>query len=196
MFYIDKNKLDEWLADYEAFNYAFREFCFANFRVHEIRADFVPNVTRQIHEQWVLDNQNWLDEESDTETTHLSHVKILSLLLYNLNSEPFLGNIFEHEYDEIPKYEFKGTGEQKAAAKKDLIDGRESVLAMDFCVMIIDWFERNRTDRSIPYRQPMTIDMRHDLLNYLLVGGADRKGLYLILKAIYLRPSGGGGSAN
>ncbi|MDX8527981.1 hypothetical protein RFM41_30330 [Mesorhizobium sp. VK25A] len=188
----DEKKLDEWLADYESFNYAFREFCYANFKVHGLEAHFIPNVTKQIHAQWVADNQQWLSEETSEKTTRLSHVKICALLLFNLNSEPFLGNFFDHEYNEDVPYDFKGSDEQKATARQDLIDGRESILALDFCLLIINWFERNRTDRAIPYRQPMTADMRHDLLNYLLGGAVDRKGLYLILKAMYLRPNRGG----
>ncbi|MFC3207209.1 hypothetical protein [Aquamicrobium soli] len=194
MIRIDERKLDEWLNSYEEFNYAFRAFCFAHFRVHNVHADFVPNVIRQVHEQWVSDNNQWLTEEADEATTTLSHVKILSLLLYNLSSESFLGNLYNHDYDEEEKYTFKGTDQQKYEARRDLIDGRESVLAMDFCIMIIDWFERNRIDRFEPYRQRLTKDMRHDLLNYLLSGACERKALYLILKALYLRS--GGGHAN
>lgn len=191
----DETKLDEWLSDYESFNYAFRQFCYANFKVHELDAQFIPNVIKQIHAQWVTDNEKWLNEETPEHTTRLSHVKILALLLYNLNAEPFLGNFFDHEYQEDVPYAFKGTDEEKAAARRDLIDGREAILALDFCLLIINWFEKNRMDRAIPYRQPMTPDMRHDLLGYLLNGSVDRKALYLILKAMYLRPSKGG-SAN
>ncbi|MBZ9980380.1 hypothetical protein LB521_04365 [Mesorhizobium sp. BR-1-1-8] len=188
----DEKSLDEWLADYDSFNYSFREFCYANFKVHGVEAEFIPNVTKQIHAQWATDHQQWLAEETTENTTRLSHVKICALLLYNLNAEPFLGNLYDHEYNEEIPYIFKGSEKLKAAARSDLIDGREASLALDFCLLIVDWFERNRIDRAIPYRQPITSDMRHDLMNYLLIGAVDRKALYLILKAMYLRPNKGG----
>lgn len=195
MIRFDKNKLDEWLSDYDSFNYAFREFCIAHLKVHSLHAEFVPNVTRQIHAQWVADHSEWLDNETDEHTKQLSHVKICALLLYNLTSEPFFGNMFEHNYDEEVPYIFRGTDQEKASARQDLIDGREKILALDFCFLIINWYEKNRIDRALPYRQPLTPDMRHDLISYLLTGSVDRKSLYLILKGIYLRPSAGG-SAN
>lgn len=188
MFRMHKNKLDEWLSDYSSFNHDFRNFCFMHFRVHEIRADFIPDVLKQMHAQWKEDHDLWLNEEIDENSEELSHTKICALLLYNLVSESFLGNMYDHQYDEEPKYQYQGTVEQKTQARKDLLDARESVLALDFIIIIIDWFERNRTDRSIDYRQPLTVGMRHDLLSYLLYGHKDPKALYLILEALYLRP--------
>ncbi|MER9950196.1 hypothetical protein [Mesorhizobium sp. M0047] len=187
-----EKKLDEWLSDYESFNYDFRAFCYANFKVHGLEAEFVPNVTRQIHAQWVADHQKWLEEETDEKTKDLSHVKICALLLFNLNAEPFLGNFFDHTYQEDVQYDFRGTDAEKAAARSDLIDGRESILSLDFCILVINWFEKNRSDRVAPYRQPFTIDMRHDLLVNLINRTIDRKALYLSLKGMYLRPSHGG----
>jgi hypothetical protein len=188
----DKNTLDRWMSDYEEFNYEFRTFCNMHFKVHGIQVDFVPNVTKQIHNQWTQDHQYWLDQETDERTQALSHVKICALLLANLVSEPFLGNFYDHEYQEDVPYVFRGTDAQKAAARQDLIDGREHVLSLDFVILIIDWYERNRIDRATLFRQPMTEDMRHDLINYLLSGKVEKKALYLILKALYLRPHGAG----
>lgn len=186
--------LDEWLNDYDSFNYAFRGFCIMHFKVHSLHADFVPNVTRQIHEQWVADVNRWLSDETDEKTVTLSHLKVLSILLYNLNIESCIGNMYDHEYQEDDVYIFAGTDEQKHDARRDLIDGRHASLSLDFCIMAVDWFERNRDDCTIPFKQPLTADMRHDLINYLVGGNVDLKALYLILKALYLRH--GNGSAN
>jgi hypothetical protein len=89
---------------------------------------------------------------------------------------------------------FSGTPEQKAKARLDLVDAREALLALDFVLLVINWFEHNRTDRSEPYRQPLTEDMRHDMLSYLINDETSPKSLYLILKAMHLRH--GSGSAN
>lgn len=192
MIHIDRDTLDTWLNDYESFNYAFREFCNAHFRIHNLHAEFIPNVTRQIHKQWCEDHALWLAQEAHENTKYLSHVKICALLLANLIAEPFLGNFFDHDYNEEPIYHFRGTSDQKDKAKRDLVDGREVSLSLDFVIIIVDWHERYRVDRNSPFVQPLTEDMRHDLMNLLIGGVVDKKSLYLILKALYLRPNGGG----
>lgn len=188
----DKNTLDLWLSDYDEFNDSFRSFCNAHMRVHAVHADYVPNVTRQIHAQWVADHKFWIENEMDAPTVALSHVKICALLLASLVSEAFLGNLHSYEYNEEEKYEFRGTPAEKEQAKKDLLDGREASLGLDFVILIIHWYEKNRTDRASPFIQPLTVDMRHDLLNYVLSEELEKRGLYLILKALYLRPPGNG----
>ncbi|WP_394688454.1 hypothetical protein [Hoeflea sp.] len=188
MFPMYENKLDDWLNDYESFNREFRGFCHMHFRVHGIHADFVPDVLKQMHAQWKEDHDTWLNEEIDEKTKALSHTKICALLLYNLVSEAFLGNMYDYEYQEEQRYIFRGTEIQKDSARRDLLDAREAVLALDFVILTIDWFERNRIDRAIEFRQPLTAGMRHDLLSYLLHGQKDRKAIYLILEALYLRP--------
>lgn len=195
MIAIDKNSIDEWLVDFDKFNYSFRAFCFAQFRVFDLRADFVPNVLNQAHKQWVEDCASWLANETHHTTKQLSHVKMIALLLYNLVSTNFLGNFFDHEYQEEPKFTFQGSYVDRGYAKQDLIDGREAVLSMDFCLSVIAWFEQNRTDRAEDYKNPLTKDMRHDILTYLISEKCDVKGLYLTLKALFLR-AGGNGNAN
>ncbi|GAB2206050.1 hypothetical protein ROS1_28660 [Roseibium sp. ROS1] len=190
----NKNKLDEWLDNFEEFNYDFRRFCFVCMKVYGVYGDFIPNTLKQIHEQWVESHQDWLDNEIHESTTELSHLKICALLLYALCSEPFFGNLYEHEYHEDIDYSFNGPEELFEKAKQDLIDGREAIVALDFCTLIINWFEANRIDKSSPYTQRMTEDMRHDILSYLVADAFDRKSIYLILKALYLRPSDEGPS--
>lgn len=188
MFLMHKDKIDEWLNDYEAFNHDFRSFCGMHFRVHEIHSEFIPEVLKQIHAQWKKDHDSWLEDEMGDGTIALSQTKICALLLYNLVSEAFLGNVFPHEYQEENKYTFRGTDEQKEQAKADLLDAREASLALDFIILTINWIEQNRIDRATEFRQPLTPGMRHDLLSFLLHGRRDRKAIYLILEALYLRP--------
>jgi len=192
MIEFNENKLDEWLGDFEAFNYDFRRYCFACMRVYGIKSDFIPNALKQIHEQWVDAHNDWLNYETHESTTKLSHVKICALLLHSLCAEPFLGNMYDHVYEEEEKYTFSGPAELFEKARKDFIDGREAIISLDLCTLIINWFERNRTDRSTPYSQRMTEDMRHDILSYIVTDSCDKKAIYLMLKALYLRPPGAG----
>jgi len=190
----DKDTLETWQADYRSFNRDFRLFCFMQFRAFSVSAEFVPNAMMQIHEQWCSDCTSWLQSEVHPSTEKLSHLKMAALLLFNLNRGNFLGNFFDHDYAEEPKVTWRGTAEQHKKARADLIDARESVLSFDFCMIIIDWFERNRQDRVSSYQQPLTEDMRHDMLVYLISQKVDEKALYLILKALFL--SHGNAAAN
>lgn len=182
----------KWQTDFEEFNLSFRRYCFLQFRAYELRADFVPNVMQQIHSQWVAECDRWLDDETHPDTTKLSYLKRAALLLHNLVSIQFLGNMVDHEYDEDPKVYFRGTDEQRRSGRLDIIDAREAMISLDFVLLIIHYFESNRNDRVEAFKMPLTIDMRHDLISYLLSGTVDNKALYLILKALYLRHSSGG----
>lgn len=184
-----------WQSDYGEFNRAFRFHCFMQFRVFGVHADFVPTITQQIHEQWNTECNRWLAEETSDSTDKLSYLKRASLLLHSLISLTFLGNMKAYEYKETPLVTFRGTNDQFTSAKRDLIDGREIILSLDFVLNIIHYFESNRVDRVEDFRIPLTEDMRHDLINYLFSDSVDNKALYLILKALYLR-SPSGGSAN
>jgi len=195
MFEFSAETFESWQADYDEFNYAFRKYCFLQFRAYAIHADFVPNVTRQIHTMWLESCQRWLNKETDAHTHKLSYLKRASLLLNALVSLQFLGNVIEHEYNEDVKVVFHGPPELYASSRQDLIDAREIVLALDFVLNIIHYFEQNRIDRAEEFRPRLTVDMRHDLIGYLLSGNTEEKAVYLILKALYLRHSTGG-SAN
>ncbi|RWY85199.1 hypothetical protein EHI44_16940 [Rhizobium leguminosarum] len=195
MFDFTAETFEAWQADYDDFNYAFRKYCFLQFRAYGVHAEFVPNVTRQIHSMWVDSCQRWLTEETDPHTHKLSYLKRASLLLHALVSIQFLGHVEEHDYDEDAKVIFRGPPELYESSRQDLIDARDVVLALDFVLNIIHYFEENRVDRAEQFRPRLTVDMRHDLIGYLLSGSAGEKALYLILKALYLRHSSGG-SAN
>ncbi|MEK9281170.1 hypothetical protein MTR72_16360 [Bradyrhizobium sp. ISRA442] len=44
------------------------------------------------------------------------------------------------------QYRFTGNAAQLEAARADLIAAREVVLAFDFCLAVICWYEENRVD--------------------------------------------------
>ena len=63
-----EDRFDEWRVDFSSFNYDFKRFCNENFRIHGLRATFVPNVLDQIHERWRDTCQQWLDVEVEDQT--------------------------------------------------------------------------------------------------------------------------------
>lgn len=183
---------EAWHDDYECFNNDLRYFCVMQFRAYGVHADFVPNVTRQIHAQWVEACAKWLSVETSHQTSKLSHLKKASLLLYSLTSIQFLGNFEDYEYDEVPKVTYRGSKATYETSRQDLIDAREIILSLDYVLNVIHYFELNRVDRIEEFKSPLTADMRHDLIAYFINGSPDPKALYLILKALYLRHSAGG----
>lgn len=185
---MNNKTIDEWLRDYEAFNYAFRHYCFQQFQAFGVKADFVPDALKGIHRQWAEDCQEW--QASQVEASEkLSYLKIIALLLHNLCHVPFLGTLSDHEYSK-KDFTYAGPRSEFVENRRDLIDGREIILAFDYCFLVLDWIERNRTDKVGDYVVRLTSDMRHDFLSYLLSGDRERKAIYLILKALFLRDGG------
>lgn len=191
---IDANSLDRWIEDFDAFNYDFKKFCFLHMRAFSVHADFAPGALEAIHATWKRDCEDWLENEAHPSTSNLSHIKIAGLLLASLRTA-FLLDMYDYEYKDAERVMLAISGDRAAAARADLVDGREAVLALDFCLAVVDWFEANRVDRKSEYVVTLTEDMRHDLLVYLLGEQVDKKALYLILKALFTRANGGG-SAN
>lgn len=188
---IDEKSIDHWLEDFRAFNYDFKKFCFMQMRAFSVHAEFASGALENIHAAWKRDCEDWLENETHPSTSSLSHIKIAALLLANLN-KPFLLDMYDYEYKDAEPVELAISEEKAAAARADLVDGREAVLALDFCLAVVDWFESNRVDRKSAYHISLTEDMRHDLLVYLLGEPVDKKAVYLILKALFTRANGGG----
>ncbi|MCW1842923.1 hypothetical protein [Prosthecomicrobium hirschii] len=187
----NSDTLEVWLSDYEAFNYDFKRFCFLQFRAFSVRAKFVPNMLREAHTEWVRQRDSWLAVEAHPETEELSHIKVVSLLLTSLNRY-FIESLYEHEYNEDEKVHIDLPSREYQSAREDLIAVPEAILAFDFCLNIIYWYEFNRVDRSAPFESRLTADMRHDIITYLVNGGVDPKAVYLILKALFNRANEGG----
>lgn len=192
MFEFSAEIFEKWQDDCDAFNYDFRRYCILQFRAFSVDAVFVPNVIEQIHSQWNSECARWLEDETGPETKKLSYLKRASLLLHSLISIQFIGNMTDHEYKEDPKVQFRGDQATYDLARRDLIDARETILALDFVLNIIHYFESNRIDRETKFQNPLTVDMRHDLIGHLLSDKVDAKSIYLVLKGLYNRHSSGG----
>lgn len=187
-----ENTLDTWLADFEAFNYDFKRHFFETFQAVGVAAVFDDEVLKQAHTNWVSSVESWLRDHSDENTASLSAMKSASLLLFCLCEKSILTSAELHEYASVPSTVFTGSDEDKQMVIDDILIDGQYTLPFDFCILIIDWYERNRDDRETEYRQPLTFDMRHDILTYLRIEEVQKRALYLILKGVYLRPNNGG----
>lgn len=179
--------LYDWQSDYDAFNYAFKRFCFQIAQAFSLDVQFDSNALKLVHEKWAADCEIWRTQHFPGETAALSHIKVAALLLHNLSISPYIGQVKPHQFNSERHYSFSGSAAQLEEAKADLVAARDVVLALDFCLSVICWYEENRIDRVEAFVFRMTPDLRHDVLSYLVSRQTDPKALYLILKALFIR---------
>lgn len=182
-----ESTLYEWLTDYDGFSYEFKRFIFQITQAFGLDCRFDSNTLRLAHAKWKEDCEVWRTQHFAGEADALSHIKVAALLLHNLASSPFIAGLYDHEFTTEPEYHFSGTPEQYDEARQDLISAREVILSLDFCISIICWYEERRIDRTDPHVFRMTVDLRHDIISYLVSRQSEQKAVYLILKALFIR---------
>lgn len=187
MIRFEPDTLYDWLADYESFSYSFKRYCFALGQAFGLDIRFDSNTLKLAHENWVADCEVWRTQHFPNETDALSHTKLCALLLHALSTVPYIASVAEHDYNEDLEYRFTGSAKQFGEAKADLVAAREVVLALDFCLSVISWYEQNRIDRKEQFSFRLTPDLRHDIISYLVARQTEPKAIYLILEALYVR---------
>ncbi len=84
---------------------------------------------------------------------------------------------------------FAGNQAQLKAARDDLVATRDVVLAFDFFLAVLCWYEENRIDRKELFVLRLTPELRHDILPYLVARQTDPKAVYLILESLFIHTS-------
>lgn len=176
--------LDEWLGDFGHFRYEFLRYCGEIAKALGYTFDFSQSVLEAAHAGWRADHDIWLAEKMGSDTSGLSPIKIMALLLHQLCRADWITEVREFENDE---FEFNGTDAERVETAKDFIAGREAFFALEFALAVVNWFEAARTDRTQEFVFRMTEDLHHDLLHYLLSNRHDAFTLFLVLKALYAR---------
>ncbi|UQR61632.1 hypothetical protein LRP30_33140 [Bradyrhizobium sp. C-145] len=189
MISFEPDTLYDWLSDYDSFAYAFKRYCFQITRALSLAIDFDSNTLKLVHEKWSADCEIWRTQHFPQDTEALSHAKVGALLLYNLALNPYISTVRLHDFNEELQYRFTGNAAQLEAARADLIAAREVVLAFDFCLAVICWYEENRVDRKELFVLRLTPELRHDILSYLVSRQTDPKAIYLILECLFIRSS-------
>lgn len=183
---LKEDTLYDWLESAQAFSYDFKAYCFQNFRVFGLSAEFSKGKIDDIHARWVSGCEDLLANSCHTSTTDLSPSKILAILLSLLVTERFLDGVFVYEYSDESELVFVGSPTQYTEARQSLIDGQELVLAFDFIFHVFAWYKENSSANIANARIKFNAAMRHDFLNYLSSGDVDHRAIYLILKALSL----------
>jgi hypothetical protein len=177
-----------WLSDYDSFSYEFKRFCFQIGQAFGLSLEFDSNTLKLAHQKWHEDSEIWRTQHFPNEADALSHIKLVALLLHHLSSSPFFSGVYEHDFQKDPDYRFAGNEHHFQEARGELIAAREAILSLDFCLSIICWYEERRIDREQAFEFRMTRDLRHDIISHLVSRKTDPKSLYLILKALFIRP--------
>lgn len=178
-----------WLTDYESFAYDFKRTCFVTCQALGLDCRFDEAALKLVHDKWVEACEAWRTEHFPEEADALSHLKVIALLLYHLSLSPYISAVYNHSFGNDLYYSFSGTDEEKLEARDEIVAAREVILALDFCISVAVWYEERRIDRASPFDNRMTRDLRHDIISYLVSRQGDSKGLYLVLKALFIRDS-------
>ena len=104
-----------------------------------------------------------------------------------LQCHPGNAGLYEFDIEGTREYEFNGPEEIRLEVRKDINAGRSAYLGYQFCIFVINFFERWRIDKRQAFEFRMTSDMEHNLLVYILSDCRDPMAIYLILKALYIR---------
>jgi hypothetical protein len=187
MIRFEPDTLYSWLEDYEGFSYSFKRYCFTIGQAFGLDIRFDNNTLSLAHQKWASECESWRTQHFPHETDALSHTKVVALLVHNLATAPYISRVSEHEYTNDLDYRFSGSAEQYAEARTDLIAAREVVLALDFCLAVISWYESNRIDCREVFVFRLTPELRHDILSYLVSRQTDPKAIYLFLEALFVR---------
>ena len=187
MIWFEPDTLYDWLQDGEGFCYSFKRYCVTIAQAFGLEITFDSNTLKLAHEKWAAECEVWRTQHFPNETDALSHTKVVALLLHYLAPAPYISRVADHEYSSDLQYQFCGTEPQFIEAREDIVAAREVVLALDFCIAVISWYESNRIDRKEEFNLRLTPELRHDILSYLVARQTDPKAVYLFLEALFIR---------
>ncbi|WP_020694990.1 hypothetical protein [Reyranella massiliensis] len=183
---ISPTTIDDWLKDEEAFCYDFLRA--QHFIVQSVGYAINPSskALKEAHRAWKARCDEWLNGKMADPGKPLSLMKVLAILLYELCEAQWIRSLEEFDEEKAPA-PFAGTDDEKQEVRNDIAAGREAYLALQFVVVLINWFEKARTDRIQEFEFRMTLDLSHDIMFYLTGAQKEPIAIYLILKALYTR---------
>lgn len=180
--------LDRWLASFDDFRVDFVKTCQFLCKAVGYYFTFDQQLLKDAHEKWAAEEKYWRSVLLSQESNELSHLKLFALLLVCLAESDWISEIFEFDTAADARHlEFNGTEDERIEVRKDIAGGRGVYLAFYFCILVINWFENARDDKLQPFEIRITPDLEHDILVYLSSDYRNTMGMFLILKALYVR---------
>jgi hypothetical protein len=183
---ITSDIVDKWFEDEASFTYDFLRA--QHFIAQSVGYNIHPNseALKQAHSSWRKCCAEWRNGWMADANKPLSLMKVLAILLHELCRTKWIRTLEEFDEENAP-LPFAGTEEEKEEVRRDIAAGREAYLALQFVTVIINWFEKGRTDRIQEFEFRMTLDLSHDITVYLASNQREPVAIYLILKALYTR---------
>jgi len=191
-FTVDAHIFERWGA-YENFLNDIKEICaILQYRTNH-RFELDQRRLEVAHERIKAHESAWLEHLLPEGTTHLSHLKLVSIYVEALAE---LGPIAVCEaMPTLPSGSYQDGGPGHYAPPKPIearelrkfTDGQTHMVAWLIGYHICEFFEANRIDRIDPYVSRTTDEFETDLVSGLLSGRVSAQALHLILKALFLR---------
>lgn len=190
---ISERCLDHWASDFDAFSYDFLFYCQCYAKAVGYWFKLDGEALKIAHSNWCAQCQLWEKTLVMPDSNGLSHVKMVAILLTELASIDWLGELLEFAGEERDGYEFTGEPAERDDIRRDINGGGGTYLAFEFAIMVLNYFESRRIDREGDFVFRATADVLHDILVYLSSARRDSMSTYLILNALYVRPVNGVG---
>lgn len=186
--HLTEDCLDRWMQDFDTFRVEFLQQCFFLTKAVGYYFDFDQSKLKAAHDSWRSTCELWEKSYVMPDSTGLSHLKIMAILLVQLAKVEWVRNVYEFDSgSEERKFEFAGTAEEREEVRRDFNSGRGTYLAFQFALQVLNWFEQARDDRLQPFEDRLTTDLEYDLMVYLLSERRDEMATFLIFKALYAR---------
>ncbi|WP_143596131.1 hypothetical protein [Tistlia consotensis] len=184
--HLTRDCLDEWLGNFSEFKYYFLRHCQIMAKAVGYYFDFDESALKVAHDNWRSRCELWESEWVMSDSSGLSHLKMMAILLYQLATVDWVNDIYEYD-PSADGIIFNGSDSEKAEARLDLNAGRGTYLAFHFTIHVINWFESVRDDRKDIFVFRMTPELFHDLMVYLLSPRREEMAIFLALKCLYAR---------
>lgn len=182
MLKLGRNSIHIWQAEFGGFEQALKAFADAKLNSFNAAYSFDTKRLEMIHQQWRLDCDDLLKTGFSKSVEELSDVKMMALLVAVMASYRFI-RVFEgNKTDDTP---------EKEEERKDFLKNCELVLAFDFALSVVDWFEENgprNKNGEHPTGFNIPLSVRNDLFRTIESNKEDRKTVVCaIFSALYRR---------
>lgn len=179
--------VEEWLGDCRKFSYEFLHCSATWHQAIGLFIEFHDELVEQAHSEWVRIVNEWKRDRFEQGAEYLSYTKTFAILLFVLSQKEYCVAI--HEYEAVNKDapQFNGSDDLKRELRQDVLGSPEVVTALEFCLMVLNFYESRRIDRKTPFAFRMTESSRHDLIAAIARREMSAEAIFLALENLYAR---------
>jgi len=182
--------LDEWMESYEAFFGGLMRCIQPFVKSSGYWIEWDTSALKAAHAGWVAECKEWESTRLMPNSNGLAELKVFAILMHHLALVPWITTLTEFDFEnssDADRYSFLGDEKDRAGVRADINAGRGAYLGYQFCMNLVRWFERQRTDKRQAFVFRMTDELEHNFLSYLLSEKRDSMAIYLFLEALFVR---------